>query len=90
MTEAVGKRLQQLRLAKDFDYIRHFAEAIGVNEARYDKWEKGRALVPPEVVLRLKAMYGITADWLYYGEESGLTVSLAAELRGTPEKRKRA
>lgn len=61
--------------------IRSFAADVGVNEDRYDKWEKGKAMIPPEVVEDLKRAFGVTADWIYYGEESALPRALYADLR---------
>lgn len=80
MSEAVGQRLSALRRAMEFDTIRAFAKALDVNEDRYDKWEKGKALIPPEVVLSLKVKFGVTADWLYFGEESSLPRRLHQDL----------
>jgi transcriptional regulator with XRE-family HTH domain len=61
--------------------IRAFAEEVGVNEDRYDKWEKGKALIPPEFVETLKRLFGVTSDWLYFGEESALPRALYTDLR---------
>ncbi len=76
MREDAGKRLQLLRIAKGFGTKRSFALSIGVEEDRYDKWEKGLALIPPIVVLILVQRFGITADWLYFGNGSALPVAL--------------
>jgi hypothetical protein len=81
MSEAVGRRLKALRKSREFDKKRHFAEHMGWPEDRYDKWETGAALIPPDEALKLKKKYGITADWLYYGEEITLSGTLQAELR---------
>ncbi len=82
---AIGRRLAILRLAKGFTYIRHFADEIKVPEARYIKWEKGKAMIPAETIRDLKRRYKITADWLYYGDEDGLTNQLTAEIRKVTE-----
>lgn len=81
MSEAVGRRLQRLRIAKGFEFIRHFAKDLEVGEDRYDKWEKGKALIPPEEALKLKRRYGITSDWLYFGDETALPNHIHSELR---------
>jgi len=79
--EAVGKRLRLLREGKEIDTQRAFAEQIGVHEDTYTKWEKGKALIPPYYVLELKRKFGVTADWLYFGDESALPRSLYTELK---------
>jgi len=81
MTEQVGRRLKTLRVAMGYATIRAFAADVGVNEDRYDKWEKGKALIPPEVVEDLKRSFGVTSDWIYFGEESALPRTLYADLR---------
>lgn len=81
LSEAAGQRLRALRLSKGFLKIRHFAEEIGVPEDRYDKWEKGKALIPPERVYQLKLKFGITSDWLYFGDETALPNVVSADLR---------
>lgn len=83
MSEAVGRRLKALRLAKGYDKIRHFAEDLDVNEDRYDKWEKGKALIPADEALKLKRKFGITSDWLYFGDEAALPNNVHSELRKT-------
>lgn len=79
--ENVGLRLAVLREAVGFKKQRHFAEHLGVPEDTYTKWEKGKALIPPHYVLELKRKFGITADWLYFGDESALPRALYSELQ---------
>jgi len=79
--EAVGMRLAQLREGKGFKKQRHFANEIGIPEETYTKWEKGKALIPPYYVLELKRKFGITADWLYFGDESALPRALYTEIK---------
>lgn len=81
--EGVGRRLKSLRLARGFDTIRAFAKDLEVEEDRYDAWEKGKSLLPPQVALLLRRRFGITSDWLYYGDTAGLARGLYEELRKT-------
>lgn len=78
---ASGERLQALRSSQGYDQIRSFARDMGLEEDRYTAWEKGKALIPPQVVSMLKSRFGVTADWLYFGETAGLPVSLYESLR---------
>lgn len=79
--EAVGTRLAQLRVAKGFQKQRHFAAELAVPEDTYTKWEKGKALIPPYYVALLKQLFGVTADWVYFGDASALPQTLYADLR---------
>lgn len=72
LKEAVGRRLQALRLAQGFKTIRGFVNEMGFDEKRYDKWEKGKALIPPLFAEALVDRYGITLDWLYIGRKTNL------------------
>lgn len=78
---ATGRRLQALRLAHGYDTIRAFARALEVEEDRYTAWEKGKALIPPQITSMLKARFGVTADWIYFGDHAGLSVSLYESLK---------
>lgn len=78
--KAVGKRLRALRVAKGFDTLRAFAHDLGPEEDRYDAWEKGKSLIPAQFVEVLRDRYGVTADWIYFGDASGLTVAMHKEL----------
>lgn len=81
--QAAGKRLKALRIAKGFDTMRAFANDLGVEEDRYDTWEKGKALIPPQYIEALRQRYGITSDWLYFGDPSGLNVGLFQALKAS-------
>ena len=79
--EAVGKRLERLRLALGFKTIRGFAEALGVDEARYRSWEKGLNGLPPEIAADLDIKFGATLSWLYRGQTHELRVGLFEKLK---------
>lgn len=71
MGKAIGARLRQMRAARNLS-IRDWAKYLEVGEKRYDKWERGLAVIPIDEVLRLKRRFGITSDWLYFADESAM------------------
>ena len=77
----IGFRLRVLRYGSGSERIRDFAKVLKVNEDRYDKWEKGVSSIPAEEVQRLKKKFGITADWLYFGDELELHSKTVAMIR---------
>lgn len=80
--EAIGKRLEQLRVAKGFDTIRAFAKSINVHEDTYRAWERGDNRIPANVVSVLCKRYkGLTHDWIYDGDEGGIPGRLLEELK---------
>ncbi len=78
---AVGKRLENLRLAKGYKTIREFANYIKVGEDTYRAWEKGDNLIPPPVVDALQQRFKIDHNWIYKGDPGGIPVKLAEELK---------
>lgn len=84
MRVETGQRLKLLREALEIRTIRGFAGEIGTGEDRYDKWEKGEVLIPPPWAEVLVDRFGITTDWLYLGNSSGLPQRLYSRLnKGT-------
>lgn len=82
---ACGERLKQTRLALGFTRMRRLAEITGESEDTLGSWERGRTLVPPPFVQKLRNLYGVTADWVYYGDPRGLPHDLALKLLDTNE-----
>lgn len=74
-----GRRLVAARRAVGIPRRSEFAEKFDddINADRIEKWENGDALVPPWFVCILKERWGITHDWIYDGDPSGLKHSLA-------------
>jgi transcriptional regulator with XRE-family HTH domain len=69
-------RLRLVREACGFATRRAFAQALGIEEAAYRKYERAESYPQPETLGRIRQLTGATADYLYFGDESGLTVSL--------------
>ena len=74
-----GDRLRRARKAADFPIRRRFAEHMHEDENKIQKWENGEALVPAAFVRDLKPL-GITHDWVYGGDASGMPQRLHAKL----------
>ncbi len=69
-------RLRLVREACGFATRRAFAQALGIEEAAYRKYERAESYPHPETLGRIRQLTGATADYLYFGDESGLPVSL--------------
>ena len=76
----VGRRLKAVRIAAGYSSAREIAQDLGVKENRYTNWERGLRLVEPEVMAKVKRLTGATADYIYYGDSSGLSKILAKKL----------
>ena len=84
-----GRRLRWVRLAEGIPHISSFVEELFVGrddqtfkrwESRYSKWENGDVGVPVWFVSQLKKRYGITHDYIFEGDMSGLPNNLRSKL----------
>ena len=75
-TEMFAQRLRWVRLASGFTTVREFAKRIGVEEDTYAWYERGRSFPNPMTLGRIRQLTGATVDYLYYGDESGISVGL--------------
>lgn len=48
---------------------------------RWGHWERGRNMPDPEAISNLCDRYGITMDWIYRGDISGLTYSFVEKAK---------
>lgn len=76
----VGQRLFAARQALGLS-ARAVCEAISVRPNTYSQWENGKALIDPLAATRLKERYGISLDYLYAGDLSGLPFSLGIKIQ---------
>lgn len=50
------------------------------DQDRVEKWENGAALVPPAFVGRIKRLFGVTQDYIFSNDPSGLPRDLASKI----------
>ena len=63
----VGRRLRELR-GFDTNQVA-FAKQIGVSQGQLSRYEKGKAEIGAEVLLRIARRFGKSMEWLLTGEE---------------------
>jgi transcriptional regulator with XRE-family HTH domain len=78
---AQRKRLKQLWKTDGYTTSARFAEALGISAARLSNAENGHPLSIEVARLIKNLIPGVTLDWLYDGDEAGLTVALRKRLR---------
>jgi DNA-binding XRE family transcriptional regulator len=76
----VGQRLRLVRRALGPNAATLAAE-FGVKGPRWSQWENGRHLADVRTMVRLCRRYGVTLDYLYIGDESGLPRRLFDAIR---------
>lgn len=77
--EAVGLRLQLTRGALKLE-SGVFASAAGIAKNTYSQYESGIRLPKLDFALKLCERFGLTLDWVYRGDPSGLQYALANEI----------
>lgn len=68
-----SQRLIQARLYRNIQTQAALARALGLRDAdRVSLWETGQGYPRPMVMYRLVKLLGVTSDWLFFGDPSGL------------------
>ncbi|MEN3977189.1 helix-turn-helix transcriptional regulator [Emcibacter sp. SYSU 3D8] len=71
-----AERLRLVREACGYASRRAFAQALGIEEAAYRKYERAESYPQPETLGRIRQLTGATVDYLYFGEQAGLPLGL--------------
>ncbi len=69
-----------MRTAAGFDTAREFAKKLGIEENTLTSWERGLRLIEPEDLAAVRQSTGVTSDYIYYGDPSGLPPELIESL----------
>lgn len=88
--QAVGQRLEKLRGALGFDAQSGMAKFIGVPTNTYNNWVNSVSLIRPQDAIVLCAKTGVTLDWIYRGDPSGLPMKFATLSDDPPTTRRKA
>jgi transcriptional regulator with XRE-family HTH domain len=78
---AIGQRLEVLRKAYGLSQTQ-FAARAQIAQNTYNQYEKGKNLPRLDFAERLCDEYGVTLDWIYRGDQSGLPVRVLNLLKG--------
>jgi hypothetical protein len=82
MSRDHGERLRLIReRLHEIPSQRQFAFKLGVEPARYNHWEKGWPIPVDQAEKIKKITPGITGDYIFWGDETGLTVGVWRKLR---------
>ena len=77
----VGGRLRAVRTAAGFATAREFAKRLGVEQNTLTSWERGLRLIEPEDLDGVRRLTGITSDYIYYGDSTGLPPATIERLK---------
>lgn len=76
-----AERLTVLRQMSGFDSQSAFAFESGIGQSEWNHYETGRRMISLTAANRLRSRWGVTLDWIYHGDTSGLPVHLSETLR---------
>jgi transcriptional regulator with XRE-family HTH domain len=69
--ERIGERLAALRDMLGLKQAQ-IAEIIGISQPQWNQYERGKRKLTIEVAASIAKTYGVTLDWLYFGDAGGL------------------
>ncbi|MDB5317811.1 MAG: hypothetical protein JWO24_3655 [Rhodospirillales bacterium] len=82
---AVGSNLRAAIDALGISYV-DAAEVMGVTKNHLGNWMRGSTYPMPFAVYRFSRRYGVTADWLYLSDPSGLPLRIASAMKIVSER----
>ena len=76
---AIAARLRRLRQSADLSQA-ELCRKIDCAPNRWNQYEKGDRIITLEIADRLCDLFGVTLDWIYRGDQSGLPLRLSDKL----------
>ena len=73
---AIGERLRLTREAMGLSQAK-FALRAGVSPIAYDQYERGKMQPAIDQAIKIRDAHGLTLDWIYLGDGSGLKAGLS-------------
>lgn len=80
----IAARLTRLRTALRLSQA-DICRRIGVAPNRWNQYESGERRITVEVASKLRETFGVTYDYIYEGDESGLPVRIVDQLLDAAE-----
>lgn len=72
----VARRLVLLRAWAGYDNQKAFAVATGLTPSELNHYETARRMPSLAAANKMKQRWGVTLDWIYHGDRSGLTMEV--------------
>ena len=77
----IARRLVQTRLALGYKTQRALTDQIGIWSHLYNPFERGSRRISLGVALLIWEKFGVSLDWIYCGDATGLPASLYKKLK---------
>lgn len=82
-TKDVSERLRQLRAALGLNQAQ-LCRRSGIETNAWNNYEKSRNRISVDHAIKLKRTFGVTLDWIYHGDLSGVRSDIAEKISSTP------
>lgn len=76
---AIGARIRDVRIARGLTQGA-LARAVGVSPSRWNNYEQGNRLLPPDLLAKLWQVTGATSDYILFERMEGLPADLYKRL----------
>lgn len=76
----IGQRLEAVRRVLDIPTKKEFAARAGIGEQTYGPWANGRREISKDGVRKMIARYGLTWEYIYFGNKDALPHKIAKDL----------
>jgi transcriptional regulator with XRE-family HTH domain len=80
----VARRLRKARIALGYEDKDEFGEYAGLSQSLYNRFENGRRVITLQAAMKLYKRYGLSLDWIYMGDPSGIDPRLWKRIRELP------
>ena len=78
--KAIGARLVALRESTGLRQV-DFCKRAGIAQNTWNQYERGESRPQLDFAIRLVDTFGVTLDWIYLGDSSGLPHTLALAIQ---------
>jgi transcriptional regulator with XRE-family HTH domain len=78
--QEIGDRLRLTREAKGLNQAT-WCKLVGIEQQAWNNYERGRKRISIDQALKVVKFAGVTLDWIYRGEASGLPLEMAMAIR---------
>ena len=77
---AIGRRLEAVRKVLGYQEKKEFAARAGIGPQTYGPWESGEREITRDGAKALCKVYGLSLDFIYFGNKAALPHSIAKHL----------
>ena len=65
-----GRNLAAARVVARYETAEAFADRLGIKAQAYRKYERGESMPPPDLLVDIRSLLGVTLDWLIANDDS--------------------